>query len=353
MFAQRIPITILITIIAFIFGGVSMLYEGPTTPLVTALILTQACGLILAYSRPRIGTAIYLMSFAAALLAGRSTGLELFLGVFLVAVVASVGHRILASSIIPIITIGGFYSPIEAHVKFDLVALFIFLTITTLAYFLGFWVYNNYQLHQQSQHMHRTRRRRLANLLHDTIATDLTSVIVRLEKLAIVESANQEELKSISITARSTLNKTRQLLETLNARPSSSRTQSLPGTLETLNKRLRDHGFTVISTMDLATPVTKHLHNAILDRMLREAVTNIIKYGTPQSVVNIDVKSSERGVTITINNSYAKAGEKSPYSTHLGLSSILENLHAVGGALKTHSTDREWTITAQIPFFRA
>ncbi|WP_293773514.1 histidine kinase [uncultured Corynebacterium sp.] len=350
MFAQRIPTTALIAALAFIFSSVGMLYERPTTPLVTALILAQAFSLILASSRPRISTTIYLMSFAAALLAGRSAGIELLLGVFLVAIVASVGHRLLSVAIIPIITLGGFYSPIEAHVQFDFVALIIFLTITALAYFLGFWVYRNYQQHQHAQHLYQTRRQQLASLLHDTIAADLTSVIMRLEKLAIVESENQEELKSIASTARSALDGIRQLLETLNARPGVSRTLSLPGTLDILTKRLRGHGFTVISTMDLSTPVTRQLHNIALERMLSEAVTNIIKYAAPHSVVNIDAKSNEQGVTLTISNARAMRREKSSDSMHLGLSSMLDNLHAVGGALKTRNTEGGWVITAHIPF---
>lgn len=352
MFAQRFPTTLLIAALALVFSSVGMLYERPATPLVAIFIVIQSLSVISASSRPRISTTVYLMSFTAALLAGHSTGVELFLGVFLIAIVTAIGRNFLAALIIFIITLGGFYSPTEESIKVDLVALIIFLTIASLAYFLGFWIHGNHQQRQHAENLHRIRSQKLAGLLHDTIAADLTSVIVRVEKLAIVEVGNQDELKSIAITARSALDKIRQLLSTLNSQPNACNTPSLPNALDTLTKRLRDHGFTVTAITDLSTPVTMQLHNTALQRMLRETVTNIIKYATPHSEVNIEAKSNNQGVTLTITNTHTARNKKSSGSTHLGLSAMLDNLHAVGGTLRTRNTECEWVTTAHIPFHR-
>lgn len=349
MLDQRFPSILIIATLALAFSGIGILYEKPSTPLITALIIVQALSLIAAPNHPHISITAYIVAFITALLAGHSTGLEIFLGVFLITIIASIGHHLLAALIIVTITLGGFYSPTETQIKLDLVALVIFLTIAILAYLFGFWVHRNHQHHQRAQHLQQDRRRQLTSLLHDTIAADLTSVIVQLEKLAITASDHQDELSSTAGTARNALNRTRQLLATLNAQPDTRPTPSLPSTLNQLKKRLSDHGFTVESTTELATPVTKTLHNTALERVLSETVTNIIKHATPQSLVTISTTSNDHGVTIAITNACTPT-KKPSASTYLGLTSMSNTLHTVGGTLKTHDTNNKWATIAHIPF---
>lgn len=202
-----------------------------------------------------------------------------------------------------------------------------------------------------SQRTQRIRRQQLTSLLHDTIAADLTSVIVQLEKLAITTPERNAELKNVARTSRDALDKTRQLLTTLNTQPNSGSTPSLPTTLEAMVQRLRDHGFTVTTTTDLTTPVTMTLHNTALERVLSETVTNIIKHATPQSLVTVSASSDDQGVTLTITNAYTPK-KRTSESPRLGLASMSNTLYTVGGALKTRSNNKEWVTTTHIPFCR-
>lgn len=345
---QRFPATLILSTLALIFSGAGIL-QNTTTLLVTALIITQALSLIAALNHPHISTGIYSAAFIAALLVGYSAGFEIFLGVFLIATIIATDHLILAGSITVIITLGGFYSPTNKRFEFDIGAAIIFLTIIAFAYLIGLWIRHTHQQHLNIQRTQRTRQTQLTSLLHDTIAADLTSVIVQLEKLAITTPERNAELKNAAHTARGALDKTRQLLTTLNTQSDIHPAPSLLTTLKTMTQRLRDHGFTVTTTTNLTTPITMTLHSTALERMLSETVTNIIKHATPQSLVTVSVISDTQGVTLTITNAHSLTNRTSA-STHLGLTSMSNTLHAVGGELKTHSNDKEWVTIAHIPF---
>ena len=352
MLAQRLPTTMILATLALIFSGVSIFDENPRTPLITALIIIQALSLIVVPRHPRISTGIYITAFVGALLAGHSTGVELFLGIFLITAITASGNHLLAVLVAVTITLGGFYSPDKARFTFELTALIVFGTIAVLSYLLGLWIHRNYQQHLKTQRAQQTRRQQLTSLLHDTIAADLTSVIAQAEKLAITTPQRHDELKSVARTARNALDRTRKLLTTLNTHPSTEPTASLPITLDAITKRLRVHGFTVTTTTRMATPVTMTLSNNALERVLNETATNIIKHATPRSAVVIDTNSDDEGVTITISNEYCPTHYTPTGSTHLGLTSMSHTLHAVGGALSTHSNDQEWVTVVHIPFFR-
>ena len=350
MLVERLPTTVILATLALIFSGASILNEHSITPLITFLIITQALSLIVAPRHPHISTGIYITAVLGALLAGHSTGMELFLGVFLITAITATGHHLLALLIAVTITLGGFYSPAEAHFNFEAIALMIFCIIVTLAYLLGLWIHRNHQQHLNTQRTQQARRQQLTSLLHDSIAADLTSVIVQVEKLAITTPQRHDELKEIARTARNALDRTRQLLTTLNTHPNSEPTTSLPITLDTTTKRLRDHGFTVTTTTRLDTPVTMALHNTALERVLSETATNIIKHATPHSTVAIDTTSDDEGVTITVTNHHTPTQATPTDSTHLGLTSMSQTLHALGGTLTTRSNAQEWVTVAHFPF---
>lgn len=347
---QRFPATLVLATLALIFSAAGILGDTTAAPLTTGLIIIQALSVIMSPIHPRICSATYIMAFLSALLAGHSTGLELFLGVLLLTVIAATGYYLLSVQAAAIITLGGFYSPVGTHFEFDLVALVVFLTIAALAYLLGFWIHRYHQQHQQTQRTQQACQKQFTSLLHDTIAADLTSLTVQLEKLAIITPQRHDELKRAAHIARGALSCTRQLLDTLNTQPGAHPTSGLPSLLGNLSQRLRDHGFNVTTTTNLATSVSMTPHNTALERVLSEAVTNIIKHTTAHSDVTINAISNEQGVTLTITNAYASTKNTCSSTMNFGLTSMSHTLHAVGGRLKTHSDGHEWVTEAHIPF---
>ena len=151
MLDQRLPTTLTLSALALIFSGAGVIQHNPTPPLFTALIIVQALSLIVAPNHPRISTATYIAAFITALLVGYSTGFELFLGVFLITALTATGHPILAILSATTITLGGFYSPTNARIEFDIGAVIIFITIIALAHLLGLWIHHTHQQHLNSQ----------------------------------------------------------------------------------------------------------------------------------------------------------------------------------------------------------
>ena len=227
---QRFPTTFALATVALIFGVVGIANETEVTPLFTGLVIIQALSLIGSPRYPFASITTYIAAFIGTLLAGHSTGLEIFLGIFLITALIATDRQLLAAVIATTITLGGFYSPIKGHIHFDLIALFIFLTIILLAYLLGFWINRNHKQRHHDQLLRKSRIQELTSLLHDTIASDLTSLIVQLETLALTTPQRHKELKKAAHTARNTLDRIRQLLTTLNTQPNTRPTASFPNT---------------------------------------------------------------------------------------------------------------------------
>ena len=187
--------------------------------------------------------------------------------------------------------------------------------------------------------------------MHDTIAADLTSLVVQLEKLAIATPALHNSLKDTAHTARSALEHTQQLLNALDTHSSKLHPPSFPKILESLTQRLRNHGFTVTTSTKMHTPVSIASHNTALERVLSEIITNIIKHATPHSLITIDTVSNDQGVTLTIANPYSVREKEKSSSTGLGLASMSQTLHAVGGTLTTTNNEHQWVTIAHVPFY--
>lgn len=100
------------------------------------------------------------------------------------------------------------------------------------------------------------------------------------EKLAITTPQRTDGLQELAGTARNALDRTRQLLSTLNTHPISTPAVSLPIILNNTAQQLRDHGFTVTMTANLPNHINNSINNAALERVLKEAATNIIKHAT-------------------------------------------------------------------------
>ncbi len=348
MAIHRFPTTLVLTAIAIVFSGASIISDKTMPPAVSALIIVQAMSLIASPNHPHKGTALYIAAFLGAIILGHSTGLELFLGVFLITTITATGHSLLTALVIATITLGGFYTPATSGFTFELGAMTIFFTIIILSYLVGFWIHRNHRQHLATVRAQQEQRTHLSSLLHDTIAADLTSVIVRLEKLAIHSPEHRNELRGSAQTARDALKTTRKLLDTLNANLDSYPAPPLPMTLESTSQRLRDHGFHVTTETDLAIPVTMRVQESAVERVLKEAATNIIKHAVPESHVKISAVSHDHRVTITMTNSYTPA-KRHPTATQRGLTNMSNTLQAVGGELSTQVSSNKWVTNIHVP----
>lgn len=201
----------------------------------------------------------------------------------------------------------------------------------------------------------RTRRETLARTLHDSVATSLTSVVMRAETLSLQQelaTETQAELAAIADHARTSMKEVRGLLRVLSSDSQPRSSDSEPPTVDQLYKvteSLKTHGFTV--DMTGARP---HLpldadSLVILREILAEIATNIIKYAESGSTVNLAVEDHGSYVIISFANTVSGRAQESHLATGLGLPAISQLAASVGGDIRTVSNSAHWRIELQLP----
>ena len=201
----------------------------------------------------------------------------------------------------------------------------------------------------------RNRKESLIRTLHDSVATSLTSVIMRSEALSVRHTTEPEihaELTAIADQARTSMQEIRSLLDVLHQDTGSRKSESeLPVSqqLVTLAKFIKDHGFTVALT-DTRLHMPLNADSLVaLQEILGEIATNIIKYAKPRSVVSITVNDNEDMVIIRIENSLHNFETKLHLSSGMGLPAISQLAATLGGAVNTISNSTNWTTELRIP----
>ena len=201
----------------------------------------------------------------------------------------------------------------------------------------------------------RTRRESLARTLHDSVATSLTSVVMRAEALSLQQGLaenTQMELAMIAEQARNSMKEVRGLLHVLSSGSSPRPADSQPSAVDQLYQVadfLETHGFTVETTgtqLDISLDVDSLV---ILREILAEIATNIIKYAEPRSTVNLVGEGDESHVIIRFSNVISSRSQTSHLTTGLGLPAISQLAESAGGATRTISNSTNWQTDLWLP----
>ena len=209
-------------------------------------------------------------------------------------------------------------------------------------------------LHQWEAEAH-TRRQELARALHDSVATSLTSVVMRLETASIqrdLPSADKAELHAIAEQARESMTEVRSLLNILseNTRPrSSTPAPQVAELLRELTKRLKVHGFVIATTGYLPHLEMNADQLSSIREVLAEISTNIVKYAEPGSTIDIAVEVHNDHVELHISNVVKQSGYEPSLSTGMGLPAISSLMEGTGGKLTTVSNHTRWKALLRIP----
>lgn len=348
---MRLPVGAALAAIAVLLCAFRVFPPGNTDVVGAAFLIVQALCLPLAVQYPRVAAAIYTVSFPASVVLGYSPGIMFFGALFLIVTLNSIGHHRFSATVACITAVFGFYSADEQRFIVDSTALLIFIFLAISAFSTGWWIWRVRKQRIDDNIKADLRRKEITSLLHDTVAADLTSLIVKLEKLAITTPERSDELTRAAQTARSAVTNTRALLGELNA-PESERgaTASVPlsTTINGMIETLEAHGFEVDSHVRLNPAVNSSLINLALERTLKEATTNIVKYATPASVVTLRADANREEIDILISNAHRRQ-RSSVGSSKLGLQTMHSNLEAVSGTLTIENDSQNWHLKLNVP----
>lgn len=283
-----------------------------------------------------------------------------FIAPVVVAIVAYRGHPVAAASGSILLWYSGSINP-SAGLLFppDLLASVIWAVFLAAAVLIGHVFHRiitqRKDLIGQWDNDVRTRRETLARTLHDSVATSLTSVVIRAETLSLQQGLAadiQTELAAIAEQARGSMKEVRGLLRILSSDSQPRSSDSEPSAVDQLyqvTEFLKTHGFTV--DMTGARPLFPLDADSliILREILNEIATNILKYAEPGSTVKLTVEDYGSQAIISFANIVSSRAYKPHLATGLGLPAISQLAATVGGAIRTVSNPDSWKIELQVP----
>lgn len=201
----------------------------------------------------------------------------------------------------------------------------------------------------------RDRKETLARTLHDSVATSLTSVVMRAEALSLRRELAPDirtELTAIADHARTSMAEVRSLLEVLNSDSETRKSASEPPVsqqLASMAEGLKTHGFTIAMTGTRPRVPLNAEGLVIFREILAEIATNILKYAEPESTVGITVQDDEDDAIVRVANAPRDIRPRAHLSTGVGLPAISQLAVAVGGEIRTVSNSTTWITELRIP----
>lgn len=201
----------------------------------------------------------------------------------------------------------------------------------------------------------RTRKESLARTLHDSVATSLTSVVMRAEALSLRRGLATDvhaELTAIADHARTSMEEVRSLLQVLNSDTEARAAESEPPVFEQLvsmAELLKAHGFTIAMAGTRPYVPLNADGLVVLREILAEIATNILKYAEHGSTVDITVNDHGNHAIISVINKLSSTSPGSHLSTGVGLRAISQLAASIGGELHTISSSTIWEIELRLP----
>lgn len=198
-------------------------------------------------------------------------------------------------------------------------------------------------------------RHALMTTLHDSVATTLTSVVMRSETLGLLETNPKvaENATAIADDARKAMGEVRDLLRLMKNEdlPTLKKARStIAEELEEMQSFLKSHGFecTVKGKLgklarSMALPNDLHL-------VFSELSANLIKYAEAGSEITIRLRRNYRGLDMEVYSLIAGAQADQHMTTGLGLSEIEKRVTAANGTFSSGPHNGKWVSALYIPF---
>ncbi|AKK07115.1 signal transduction histidine kinase [Corynebacterium mustelae] len=198
------------------------------------------------------------------------------------------------------------------------------------------------------------RRDLMTRALHDSVATKLTSIILRSETLALhphLDPQTHESLSYIADEARAAIGDVRSLLETMK----SESMISLPTSQETLEQQIiatiklfKSHKLKVRFHNSLPRPVRRAKLPNGMQNVFAELASNILKYSDPASAIDLSAEWSGDSLLIRFSNVVAAKQSPSYLTTGLGLKGIEDLIRNFGGTCTRKLNNNLWITEIEI-----
>jgi signal transduction histidine kinase len=212
----------------------------------------------------------------------------------------------------------------------------------------------------QSELAHRARveeRERIAHEIHDVVAHALTVSLLHISsaRLALDEEPGEaaEALAEAERLGRSALGEVRQAVGMMRSDPAVT-ARPMPGAaqLPELVESIRNAGRSVTFTVDGELEQLPATVGLALYRVLQEALTNSIRHA-PEAGIAVRLRIDPANASLVVDSvGGAPATRRATSVGGVGLHSMRERVHALGGRFEAGPEGRIWRVTAEFPFSR-
>ncbi len=186
--------------------------------------------------------------------------------------------------------------------------------------------------------------------LHDSMGQSLTGIAVKCKALALDFKDKSSELMKdaliISRLANKAIAQTRDLVRMLY--PIDIKTGGLVSALKTLASNIEE---TMRVTCRFQCGKSVSVKNLVeakqIYRIIQEAITNAIKHGKAETI-NIKLRSTKKGIVLSVENDGLDFPKLSPRSKGLGLKIMKYRTDLIGGSLDIRKGDKGGTVVTCI-----
>lgn len=191
-------------------------------------------------------------------------------------------------------------------------------------------------------HVRLEERTRIARDIHDSVGHRLTSLIMKLEMLAIQEESSK--YKVLKEMAEDGLKETRKAVKAL-----QSEEHIGIATVIDMIRKLEAESHIVIQFTIKQGVLSVELSNdnsVVLYRVLQEALTNVMRHGQTREVEMILGKSALGDVSFEVKNVHQA---DKPLAFGFGLTNMKERIEEIDGTLYVYQTDEYFILSGTIP----
>ncbi|EEI17759.1 histidine kinase [Corynebacterium lipophiloflavum DSM 44291] len=277
---------------------------------------------------------------------------------FLVSLIAMVGRPRFAAGIAVAIGYISSTSPFTGRwIPNDFTSVAVYVVALTAGWWGGIYLRRQRLQHAAHQQQLRNeleeRRERLAQVLHDSVATTLTSVVMRAETLALTSIDNEqarETAEHIADETRQAMQEVRHLLHFMQENENVSApilNRTIGEQIAVTTRPLVSHGF-IIEGADSARSCDWSFPPGF-EQVFTELSTNAIKYAVPGSVIEMRINKEEAGLRCTMRNTVRAARGASHLSSQLGLQESRSVVSRYNGTFNAHRIGQEWVVEFTVP----
>ncbi len=199
-------------------------------------------------------------------------------------------------------------------------------------------------------------RTRIARDMHDTLAAGLSRISLFAGALQVGGSDDPQKTANTAAMIRSTaheaLDELRSIVGVLRGTAGAQRSSSHQGidAVAELVQSARAAGLHTVLFTDLRPGDVGTVSGHVTYRVVQEALTNVQKYASDQTVRITITGAAEHGIRIDVRNKLSSLPPTVPIGSRTGLTGLSEQASQIGGTLRAGVTGDEFVVDCWVPW---